>query len=528
MGKQKMKQGIRIAGLASICFLMILSSGTGAEDCRGIADEITHGNVLWTQNTVVVQGTAAPAISKNMNQSVAAIKQQAKRAATIDAYRKLAALFSGVRVTSESLAADNPRFTTEIQAFVRRAEICKTKFYADGGVDMVAAAPLSNAFAMDKLSGAGSKVAHAKSRFTGLVVDASGVSFAPALAPRLLGADGSILFSLENVKKEVLVNRGAVVYANNLETIDSEILGGNPLTVKAIGLGSVSPSDLVIASEAIGVLSGSPAFLGEGRVVIITGQDRNIACKDLAPKVKDTLVDWEKRIILASGTGKVNFTRKMETATRIRMLERSAEVDAQRKLLEAFSQIRVAGDKMLKDLPNASRHTMGVVLNAARCNAKFFKDGTAEMVMAAPIDGMGVKGAELGKTGGAILKNSELDVTGLIVDAGGLRFKPVLSPSILGPDGTRAFDSTAVAKAYVEHYGAVGYRSSISEAASDRRIGNAPVVVKAINTSDDAGQLVLSAEDADRVEQLKNKTGLLSQGRVIIVTENTIAEILPR
>ena len=73
-----------------------------------------------------------------------------------------------------------------------------------------------------------------------------------------------------------------------------------------------------------------------------------------------------------------------------------------------------------------------------------------------------------------------------------------------------------------------GYRSSVSEATSDRRIGDTPVVVRAIKTSNDAGQLILSAEDAESVEQLKNKTGLLSQGRVIIITENTIAEMLPR
>lgn len=528
MDKQKMKQRIRIAGFVPICFLMILFSQASAQNCKSLSEEITHGGVLWTQNAVVVQGTAAPGLSKNMDKSVSAIKQQAKRAATIDAYRKLAAVLSGVRVTSESLAADNPKFMTEIQAFVRRAEICKSKYYADGGVDMVVTAPLSNAFSMDKLTAAGSKVANAKSKFTGLVVDASSISFAPALAPRLLAADGPVLFSLENVKKEVLVNRGAVVYANNIETVDPEILGGNPLNIRAIGLGSLSPSDLIIASEPANVLSESPAFLGEGKVVIITPATRNIECKNLAPKVKDALVDWGKRIILASGTGKIDFTRKLETATRIRMLERAAEIDAQRKLLKAFSQIHVSGDTLLKDFPGATRHTMGVVLNAVRCDAKFFRDGTAEVVMAAPIDGMGVKGAELGKKGGSILKVSELNVSGLIVDAIGLKFKPVLAPGLLAPDGTRVFGSNVVAKAYVEHYGVAGYRSSISEATSDRRIGNTPVVVKAINTSGDTGQLTLSAEDAERVEQLKNKTGLLSQGRVIIITENTIAEILPR
>jgi len=528
MDKQKIKQHIRLAGLVPICLLMVLFSTANAENCENLSDEIAHGGVLWTQNAVVVQGTAAPGLSRNMDKSVSAIKQQAKRAATIDAYRKLAAVLSGVRVTSETLAADNPKFMTEIQAFVRRAEICKSKFYEDGGVDMVVTAPLSNAFSMDKLTAAGTKIASAESRFTGLVVDASNLSFAPALAPRLLTTDGSVLFSLENVKKEVLVNRAAVVYANNLKAVDPEILGSNPLNIRATGLGSLYPSDLVIASEAINVLKESPAFLGEGKVVIITTASRNIECKKIAPKAKDALVDWGQRIILASGTGKIDFTRKLETATRIRMLERAAEVDAQRKLLKAFSQINISGDKMLKDFPDATRHTMGVVLNAVRCAAKFFKDGTAEVVLAVPIDGMGVKGAALGKKDGSILRVSELNVSGLIVDAIGLKFKPGLAPGLLAPDGTLIFGSDVVAEAYVDHYGVAGYRSSVSEATSDSRIGDTPVVVRAIKTSNDAGQLVLSAEGAERVKQLKNKTGLLSQGRVIIVTENTIAEMLPR
>jgi len=506
---------------AIILLLSMLPLKAEAEDdCGGIADKISHGGILWTENAIIVQGTAAPNLS-DPDKPVSTIKREAQRAATLDAYAKVAGILAGISVTSDTLAADNPEVVSRIRAYVRHPQICKAKYYADGGVDIVVKVPLTGELAKALLPLAGSNVATSKCEFTGLVVDASDLPFAPGFAPRLLDPSGSVLFGQENVKKEVIAKQGVVKYVQSPSAVKKEIVGTKPLKVKAVGLGSLSPTDLVVDQKAASVLTGSPAFLGNGKVIIITPRIPRLECRDLAGKVKDRLVDWERRIVLVRGTGKVDFTRKLDNAVRLRMMERAAEVDAQRRLLEALLQIKVDGSKALKDAPRASKYIRGVVRNFVRCGTKYFRDGTAEVVLAAPIDGMASKAADLGKQGGPTLTVSKIDASGLIIDASGLKYNPILAPKLLAPDGTEIYGPDIVSKAYVHQYGVAGYRSSLDKAKSDKRIGQRPIIVNAGKVADDPSQLVLAAKDVNKLGQLKDMAGPLSQGRVIIVTENT-------
>jgi hypothetical protein len=490
------------------------------DDCGDIAEKIRHGGIIWTENAIIVQGTAAPNLS-DRDKPVSAIKREAQRAATLDAYAKVAGILAGIRVTSDMLVADSPEVVSRIQAYVPQPEICKTKYYADGGVDIVVKVPLTGELAKALLPLAGSKVAASKSEYTGLVVDASDLPFAPAFAPRLLDPNGSILFSQENVKMEVITARCPVTYVQSPEAVKEEIVGPKPLKVKALGLGFFSPSDLVLDQEAAAVLVGCPAFLGNGKVIIISPRIRRLECKDLAAKVKDRLVDWERRIVLVRGTGKADFTGKPDNAVRLRMMERAAEVDAQRRLLEALLQIKVHTGKMLRDAPRASTYARGVVRNSVRCGAKYYRDGTAEVVLAAPIDGMASRAADLGTQGGPTLTVSKMDASGLIINASGLNFKPILGPKLLAPDGSEIYGPGIVAKAYVHQYGVAGYRSSLGEAKSDKRIGQRPLIVDAGKVADDPSQLMLAAKEVNKLGQLKDMAGPFRQGRVIIVTENT-------
>ncbi|MGD2269317.1 MAG: hypothetical protein PVI06_02875 [Desulfobacterales bacterium] len=491
------------------------------DGCGSIADNISHGGIVWTENAVFVQGTAAPNLS-DPYKPLSAIKRETQRAATLDAYRKIAEVLAGVTVTSDRLVADNPRILVQIQAYVPHLKICNSKFYADGGVDMVVKVPLAGELAKALLPNAGSRVAASKSKFTGLIVDARDLTFSPAFAPRLLATDGRILFSQQNVKRKVITKRGAVQYVDDPAAVDSRFVGKRPLRVRAIGLGSLSPSDLVVDQKSADGLIDLPAFLGDGKVVIITAPVRKLECKNLAEKVKDRLVDWERKIVLARGFGRIDFSGKEDASVRLRKMERAAEVDAQRKLMEALLDLKVRGSLALKQEPTASRHTRGVVKNAIRCDAKYYKDGTSEIVLAAWIDGIAVRGAGLGHQGESSKTFTPSGPTGLIVDATGLNFSPVLAPQLAAPDGTIIYDGDAVARGYAQLQGVVGYRSSHGTAKSDKRIGKLPLTVRAAKAEEDSSRLVLTAQDADRLKDLENLTGLFNQGRVVIITENTV------
>jgi len=502
-------------------FTFYTAALTAGEDCGEIADEISHGGMVWTENAIIVQGTAAPNLS-DPYKPISAIKRETQRAATLDAYRKISEIMAGVSITADRLAADTPQILARIQAYVPQPIICKSKFYADGGVDIVVKVPLAGNLAKALLPEAGTRVAASKSKYTGLIVDASDLAFRPAFAPRLLAPDGKILFSQENVKAEVIIKKAAVQYVNHPEDIEKQMVGKRPLRVHAIGLGSLSPSDLVLDQKSTQDLIDLPAFLGDGKVVIITSPVRKLECKHLAAEIKDHRIDWEQKIVVARGFGKVDFSGKEDTAVRLRMMERAAEADAQRKLLGVLLDLKINGAKSLQQAPGASKYIRGVLKNAVRCGTKYYKDGTSEVVLAVRMDGLAVKGADLGREGGSSVIFSQSEPSGLIVDASGLNFKPVLAPQLAGSDGTVIYGHKVIARGYAQQHGVVGYRTSTEFAKSDKRIGQNPIIVRAAKVEKSSSRLILTAKDTDKLKDLENLIGLFSQGRVLIVTENTV------
>ena len=504
------------------CLLFILPSESLADSsCKEIAGRLTHGEIVWTENAIFVQGTAAPNLS-DPYKPVSTIKRETQRAATLDAYRKAAEVLAGVNITGDRMAADAPQVTTRIQAFVRRPQICKAKYYADGGVDMVVKVPLSGDLAQALLPKAGSNVAVAGSKYSGLVVETGNLPFSPALAPRFLAPDHRVLFSQENVREEVIRAGSAVRYVHSPKQVTPEMVGTRPLTIRAIRLGPLSPSDLVLDPAAAEVLSDLPEFLGNGKIAIVTAVPQPYRCKDLFPEVKDQLIDWERKMVLTRGFGRLNFSGKEDDAVRIRMMERAAEVDARRRMLEMLLDIQVDSRRRLKDTAVKPGALQGTVRNSVRCGARYFRDGTAEVVLAAPIDGIVIEGFTPGGTLPAPAERiAEAAGTGLIIDATGTNYVPALAPQLAAADGTVVYSRQNAAKGWVHKHGIAGFQNSLDAARSDPRIGPRPVIVRAVPDKSRPQWLILSAADAGKQDLIRQMPTALSQCRVVIVTNRT-------
>lgn len=514
-----LRAGIFIFILFGITFNTYVLNAETEDACATISDKISHGQILWTENAIAVQGTAAPNLS-SPDKPIAAIKREAQRAALLDAYRRVAEVMAGVHISSNTLVADRPEVVTRLNAHVNNPRICQTKYYADGGVDIVIMVPLKGKLLRALLSTAGSKVATSKSPFTGLIVDATHLTFTPSIAPQFLAPDGTVVFSQKNVKLEVLTNSGAVKYFNDKKEIQKELIGNNPLEIKPVALGSLSPCDVVLNEKDAAELAKQPSFLGNGKVAVIIPSFSTIDCQDLSLSDTDKRIDWERKLLLAKGTGKASFSGKEDESVRLRMMERAAEVDARKKLLESILSLKVDSSHTLSEIPDAKNILNGVVRNAVRCNSKYYRDGTAEIVMAVPIDGLTAKAGRLGRSNTAPVPNAEASkATGLIVEASGLSFEPVLSPVIVTSRGDIIYNHEKVAADWIEKHGVVGYRSSTIEAKSDSRIGNHPFLIKAGKYDSQSNRLILEPIDEATGNQLKQMSGAFSQGRVIIVTD---------
>lgn len=482
------------------------------QSCEEAAAKVGHGGVLWSEQAVIVQGTAAPNLSSGQT-NVSIIKRMAQRAAQVDAYRKAAAILAGVRVTSFSDAGDSPRVTSVISALISGATLCKTKFYADGGVDVAIRLPLTGAIAAVEEEDVGRIPVTGASAHTGLIIDARHLDFVPAVIPRVLSPAGAPLFDRRFVSPEML-ERGLAVHYSHTKELAAQHAGENPISVKAVALGDVSPSDLVVDAGAAGLLDEKPAFLGSGSVVVLTREPEPVDCRAMTASVNGVMVDWQERLLLARGNGQVDFAGQQDEAVQMRMMERAAEVDAER-LLTSHASEKLGLGSQASDSAVAGQHTL---VNAVRCGAKYFRDGKAELVLGVPVDRirMEIEWGSPDRLSGVVGQDSH---TGLIVDATQvMAFVPSLAPVLSSIEGQTLYSASNVSRSYGRVWGGAGYHTTVVDAAADVRVGSSPVMIEATGVAQgEPGKLLLSDEAAAKLASLASDTSALRRGAVVIV-----------
>lgn len=250
---------------------------TTAQDARAAGDQIVekleHGEINWTTKTVVATGSGAPNLKLK---NVAAVRLNAERAAKVDAYRNVVEALKGVRVTAKETGAgalSKPQIQTQVQGILRGCKTVDTRYYSDGGVDIVIRCSLDGGLATTiapvkerkKVKTAGD------AKYSGLIIDAIGTSAQPSLRPRLLDDQGQPVYESAMVGPTTLRQHGAVAFARSVDEAKANgRIGKTPLVVKAASLGE-QPSDIQISAEdAAKIREANQNFLAEARVVIAT------------------------------------------------------------------------------------------------------------------------------------------------------------------------------------------------------------------------------------------------------------------
>ena len=108
-------------------------------------------------------------------------------------------------------------------------------------------------------------------------------------------------------------------------------------------------------------------------------------------------------------------------------------------------------------------------------------------------------------------------LTGLIVDAVGLKAKPALAFRILKPDGTSFYEREIVKPNFFRTYGTASYTRSIEGAKKEGKIGDNPLIVRATGMDVNGTDIRISDEDLQRI-QAENLWFLL-EGRVVVATD---------
>lgn len=108
--------------------------------------------------------------------------------------------------------------------------------------------------------------------------------------------------------------------------------------------------------------------------------------------------------------------------------------------------------------------------------------------------------------------------TGLIIDARGLEIKKTMSPKVYSVTGEEVYGTLNVDPDYVLEVGVVGYYDQSSLDKATERIGDHPLIVKAIGVRDEK-HTVISKEAAEKIRLADLIKPFLRYCRVIILVD---------
>ena len=116
-------------------------------------------------------------------------------------------------------------------------------------------------------------LALAQSVYTGLIIDASDLSFIPSASPKILDEEGREIYGSAYLDKEWVEKHGIVGYAKSLKEAKTNTrVAGNPYIIKAIKVTGPNSKDLIISSTDAGKvrdLAKHLNFLDQAKVVIV-------------------------------------------------------------------------------------------------------------------------------------------------------------------------------------------------------------------------------------------------------------------
>ena len=228
------------------------------------------GAIDWQKRVATCTGSGAPNM-KDAGGNPAVARIGTEKAARLDALRNCLEVMKGVTVSGTqtvgtAIGADNA-IKGSVEGAVRGFRTVATRYFSDSGVEIDVEVPL-DAVADAVLPRAAA--APAESGPTSVVIDASGLKLAPALAPRLLDEAGRELYGPASLGESARKAGGVAAYARSLDAARRDLgarLGDRPVVVKAL---RAEGTNLVLSATDAAPFAAKPPFLAEGRVVIIT------------------------------------------------------------------------------------------------------------------------------------------------------------------------------------------------------------------------------------------------------------------
>ena len=254
-------------------------------------------------------------------------------------------------------------------------------------------------------------------------------------------------------------------------------------------------------------------------------------------------IDWTAGVVEANGIASpATYTYYRKPQANPQEVIAEATIKAHHNLLETIVNLRINPDSRVIDMvetyPSIMAQLRGMVQKAPEIEKlrQYQYDGTVEVWSRMKLNGgfsqlvlppeirhiESIKQVLTRKESAKMQYRKRLSpiFTGMIVDARGMRAVPVLVPRILDENLEEVFGPAYVSREFAVQHGVTRYRTDIWSAKFDRRVGDNPLIVKALKALwPGRCEFVISNADADKLKSASEHLKFLKECKVIIVLD---------
>ncbi|HQO10221.1 MAG TPA: hypothetical protein PLK90_09895 [Clostridiales bacterium] len=247
-------------------------------------------------------------------------------------------------------------------------------------------------------------------------------------------------------------------------------------------------------------------------------------------------IDWERRVISASGIGAPNPNAPNMAVKRAGAIN-AAKMYAIRDLMATVKGMYLSSEQTAENYMTTSDVVKTQVEGIARAfrmvgEPQYFEDGSVQVTVEMSIDGklsdLMMKEETFGDTTplvepatyklSDIVPDTPEVYTGLILDCTELELRPALSPKVYSQSGKEVYGSANVNKDFAVQQGMMGYLKNIDSAKANARVTGNPLIVKAASVKGtNKADIIISDSDASKIEAMASKQNFLRECRVIAI-----------
>ena len=215
-----------------------------------------------------------------------------------------------------------------------------------------------------------------------------------------------------------------------------------------------------------------------------------------------------------------------------RLALRIAKQDALRQLIEIVNGVTLTSETtmsgaMVDDV--ISTKVRGFI-RGARQNGdpKYLSDTSVEVEYSVPMSGISdimlppltVPVAVPGEAAAAPTSPTAGGITGVIIDARGLKARPAMAPRILDQNGNAVYGPGTYSREYAVTNGVAGYSKSLEAAQKDARVMGNPLIIKGVATAGtNRTDITVSNADVSKIDSANRSYSVLKDCRVLILLD---------